>query len=253
MSEKQWTWFEEQLKAEPRPEVTIVGSGIQVLGGAALVVATARGSRRIRARRLRGIGVVSNASREASSVQHDRASQGERDFHLWRCPSRSDIRRAVGMSPAVQDDRRDVERLDDTPFRITKPWPFNLILNAITPSHFRKWILPSHGSVDGHQLRRGGEHHAGAVVVRIKGPGARLGLEESMLLSEFDETEPAYDRNQEGCNAILDMTPNMRAFTIVRFFAWLLSVYLARTPTCLRVGVGVPRIDSTTRAAREEG
>lgn len=54
-------------------------------------------------------------------------------------------------------------------------------------------------------------------------------LEESMLLSEFDETEPAYDRNQEGCNAILDMTPNMRAFTIVRFFAWLLSVYLART------------------------
>lgn len=231
MSEKQWTWFEEQLRAEPRPEVTIIGSGIQVLEAPHLL--------------WRPLAFLGEFARGISEGLENWSRMPHEKRRLFKTIERhganvmfisGDVHHGqISVAPSgchlpYKTIDATSSGLTHTPFRDAKPWPLGLIMKAITPSHFRKWILPSHDRwTDINYGEVEIDWDAGAVAVRIKGPGGATVLEESMLLSEFNETEPAFDRDQEGCNAILDMTPNMRAFTMIRFFSWLLSVYVAQT------------------------
>ena len=68
MSETQWAWFETQLAAEPKPEVTIVGSGIQVIEAPHLIAAAGAVRRAGSTRRRRLRELVARSSRAIEIV-----------------------------------------------------------------------------------------------------------------------------------------------------------------------------------------
>jgi len=227
MSETQWAWFETQLAAEPKPEVTIVGSGIQVIEAPHLMLRPL--APYVEPARLvaEGLESWSRVPREQSRLFDTIKRTGARVVFMSGDVHHGQI---AAAAPGCYLPYKTIDITSSgfthTPFRDAKPWPLALFLRLATPKYFRQWILPSYtrwtdinyGEIEIDWAR-------GAVFARIKSVGGKVALEESVTFAELDKNVPDLGFDRAGCNLTLEMSPKMRAFRIVVFFTWLAGVY----------------------------
>ena len=230
MSEKQWAWLEEQLVAKPKPDITFVVSGIQVLEAphlmlrplapyvepARLVAEGLESWTKMHRDQLRLFDTIKRTRAKvmflSGDVHHGQIAVAKPGCYL---PYKTIDVTASGFT--------------HTPFREAKPAALAKLLVSINPAYFGSWILPSftrwtdinYGEVEIDWER-------GVVFARVKSTGRKVVLEESITFEELESNVPDLGFDRTGCNATLEMSPNMRAVRIILFFAWLLCVWLLK-------------------------
>jgi alkaline phosphatase D len=228
MSETQWAWFGDMLAAEPRPDVTIIGSGIQVLEAPHLILQPL--AKYVEPARLIAEGL-------------ENWSRNKREKDRLFATIKSTKSRVVFISGDVHHGQIAVEPagcylpyktidvtasgFTHTPFREPRE-PIRTLSLFATPRYFNSWILPAfdrwtginYGVIEVDWKR-------GEVRAMVKSTGRETVLEESMAFADFDEDAPEKVEHRTGCSPIIEMSYEERGVRIVLFFAWLASVYAA--------------------------
>lgn len=229
MGEKQWAWLKDVLSAKPRADLTVIGSGIQVLeAGHMMLEPLAPISRPARLvaegleswtrtpgqqRRLMDIITASNASVVFMSgdVHHGQIAVEPPGCFL---PYKTMDATASGFT--------------HTPFNDVAPEPLRTYFKYTNPNYFRKWILPGYDRwTDINYGAMEIDWTKNVVTLSIRTRGRKIALKESARLSELATNPSKTEFDLTRCRPVPDMSFENRRTRIILFFSWLVAVYLS--------------------------